>query len=129
MTAAAQSHTRKLPPFSKELIAARRSGVKLNVHLHAGDHAWRRAKYRHPPHVLCCPPDSNFEDFDWSCVRGLDITLIVWNRRWEEVDAFARHLVVSGSTLVAALGAFHDGGKITACESTFYRPTRAKAAA
>ena len=93
----------KSPPFANSLIAAKRKGARLNVFVHAGDHAWRRAKSRPEPHVLCCPPDADFTDFDWSCVAGLDLTLIVWNRTPDHVDAFAKHLVKAGASLVAAI--------------------------
>lgn len=75
----------------------------MNVFVHAGAESWRRAKNRPQPHVLCCPPNSGFEEFDWACVAGLGLTLVVWNRPDQFVDDFARHLVRCGASMVAAL--------------------------
>jgi hypothetical protein len=93
----------KFPPFANAVVAAKRRGQQLNVFVHAGDQSWRRAKSRAQPHVLCCPPDADFKDFDWGCVAGLSITLVVWNRPAELVAEFAMHLVRCGAALVVAL--------------------------
>jgi hypothetical protein len=121
---------RKLPPYARELMAARRRGVQVNLHLMAGDHAWRRAKGRSPPHVLCLPSGDSFDAFNWSCVSGLDVTLAVWNRPLEFVDGFARHLIHAGARRVAALGAHVvEDGAVRAVETTIYMPTRQRGAA
>lgn len=114
----------KLPPFARELVTARRRGQRVNLFIHAGDRAWDRARSRRPPDVLCLPPGEDFRTFDWSIVRGLSLVLVWWNGSPAEVDAFARHLVLSGAELVAALGATHDGKHVGAVRSTFYRPAR-----
>lgn len=111
----------KLAPYARELIAARKRGLRINLHVIAGEHAWRRAGKLNPPSVLCLPPEESFESFDWSCVAGLHVTLAVWNRPPQSVDAFARHLVLAGAELVAALGAQHDGERVMRCEPTYYR--------
>lgn len=119
----------RAPPYSKELIAARKRGEVVNVYLHAGDHSWRRVSRRRPPHILCLPPEQDFTEFDWSCIHGECITLVVWNRNDKWVDAFARHLVISGAELVAALNAEHDDRRVTRCFLLRYRPSRARRAA
>jgi len=112
------SRTRLLmPPYGRELAAARRRGESPNVFLHGGDRSWDRAKLRAPPEVLCLPPDANHYDYDWSLVQGLALTLIVWNREPSLVDSFARQLVIAGASLVAALSGDERG-----TFSTFYRP-------
>ena len=128
----ARASALKAPPYARDLIAAKRRGESLNLFVHAGDHAWQRAQRRAPPHVLCCPPDDEFKSFDWRCVSGLDLTLVIWNRDPEFVDAFARHLVRSGATLVAAIDGFDPA--LSAEEfprTTLYKPAplSAKAAA
>jgi hypothetical protein len=108
--------SKPLPPFGRELAEARRRGEFVNVFVHAGDHAWDRARRRAPPEVLCLPPDESADTYDWTVVKGLQITLIVWNRDEAFVDSFARALVIAGATLVAALT--NQGS------SSFYRPRK-----
>ena len=69
---------RRIPPFGRQLNAARMSGYApemLNVHLMVGARAWDRARLRAPPHVLVLPSDDSPESFDWQCVAGLTITV------------------------------------------------------
>jgi hypothetical protein len=106
--------SKPLPPFGRELSEARFRGEFPNVFIHAGDHAWNRAQKRAPPEVLCLPPDASADDYDWTIVKGLAVTLVVWDRDDEFVDTFARLLVIAGAKMVAALT--NEGG------STFYRP-------
>jgi hypothetical protein len=106
-----------LPPFGRELAAARRHGDTPNVHVHAGTRAWERARMRAPPGVLCLPPEAEYRHYDWAVCRGLALTLIVWDRPREFVDGFARQLVLDGAALVAALGSDREGATCT-----FYRP-------
>lgn len=116
----------KPPPFAKSLIAAKSKRLPLNVFIHAGEHSWRRAKNRPEPHVLCCPPDADYATFDWTCVGGLELTLIVWGRDEEYVDAFAAHLVRAGAKLVAAIAGFDPDIETTAAQRApqlkFYQP-------
>jgi hypothetical protein len=108
-----------LPPYGRELTDARRRGQKPNVHIHAGDRAWDRAKMRKPPEVLVCPSDADYRQYDWTACRGLSVTLIVWGRDAEAVEAFAEHLIRSGAELVCTLNAFEgEDGEI---QSMFYR--------
>ena len=119
-----------IPPYGHELLRARRQGVSLNVFVHAGDRSWDRARMRAPPHVLCLPPDESFRAYDWSAVKGLELTLVVWNRPPEQVDSFARHLVSCGAKLVASLGAsVDDQGKVAIACPLFYRPAHRVAVA
>jgi len=106
------------PPFAAAVLSAKARRQRLNVFIHAGDHAWRRAKARPQPHVLCCPPEEEFTAFDWSCVKGMEIALVVWNRAPGYVDAFAAHLVKSGATLVTAI----TGGEAAHPLLTIYKP-------
>jgi hypothetical protein len=123
MTARSKPAALPLPPFSRELLAAKRRRESLNVFLHAGDRSWDRARKRLPPHVLCCPPDADFAAFDWSCVERLHLTLVVWNREWSFVDGFARHLVISGAALVVAIGGYRAAGEESMrSHSTIYKP-------
>jgi hypothetical protein len=85
------------------------------VFIHAGDRAWDRAKGRRPPDVLCLPDDF-FALYDWRCVKGLAITLVVWGRDYKFIDHFARHLVLAGASMVCALNG-NDG------RSVLYRPS------
>jgi hypothetical protein len=73
--------------------------------------------------VLCCPPNADFREFDWSCVSGLGLTLVVWNRPAEFVDEFAKHLVRCGATLVAALNGPNRATSPDALvQMTIYKP-------
>lgn len=93
----------RLPPYAREVVAAKSRGERLNLFVHAGAEAWRRASGRPSPHVICLPPDKDFGDFDWSCVGGLTVTLVVWDRPGTFVCAFAEHLVRCGAERVAVL--------------------------
>jgi hypothetical protein len=95
--------SKPLPAFGRELQEARRRGEFPNVFVHAGDHAWDRAHRRAPPEVLCLPPDESAESYDWTVVKGLAVTLVVWDREEAFTDAFARLLVISGATLVVVV--------------------------
>ena len=128
----ARASALKAPPYARELIAAKRRGESLNVFVHAGDHSWRRAQRRAVPHVLCCPPDDQFLSLDWRCVSGLSLTVIVWNRPAQFVDDFARHLVISGAVLVAAINGFDPALDAKSLPvTTIYKPAamRSKVAA
>ena len=108
-----------MPPYGRELAAARTRGELPNVFIHAGDYAWDRAKLRSPPDVLCLPPDGDFRDYDWTPVKKLALTLIVWGRPNSWIDEFATHLVRAGAELVCALNAHQGDNKKV--ESMFYR--------
>lgn len=114
---------KQLPPYARELLAARRRGRPVNLFVHAGDYAWRRAKSRPPGEGLCLPSD-DFPAFDWRCIEDLSLVLVVWNRPPEFTAELARHLVRSGAALVAAIGRDESGtaGKI-------YKPEPAPVAA
>jgi len=101
-TAGTASHRRPLPPYGRELAEARRRGEAVNLFVHAGVGAWERAKARGAPHVLCLPPGSDFNSFDWTVVRGLSLMLIAWDLDEADVEAFGRHLVTCGAELVMA---------------------------
>lgn len=108
-----------LPAYGRELAEARRHGQKPNVFIHAGARAWERAKLRTPPEVLCCPPDADYRQYDWSMCRGLSVTLVAWGMEAQAIDDFAQHLVRSGAELVCALNAFEgESGEV---QSMFYR--------
>jgi hypothetical protein len=108
-----------IPPYGRELTAARRRRESPSVFIHAGERAWDRAKLRAPPEVLCLPPDADFRAYDWSILKNLGVTLVVWDREATWVDDFAQHLVRSGAELVCALNSYRgEGEKI---ESVFYR--------
>ena len=111
----------RAPPFSRELLRARKSGATPNLFIHAGEHAWERARSRPAGSVLLLPPGDDFRGYDWRCVRALPLTLVWWNGSPDLVDSFARHLVHSGADLVAALDAEHDGSRVVRCEPVFYR--------
>jgi hypothetical protein len=116
-------HRLPLPPFGRELAIAVRRRQQVNLFVHAGHRAWERARYRKPPNVLCLPPGDDFQNYDWSCVRGVDLALVVWNWPQEQVDLFARHLVaVGGASLVAALSAEHDGNRVFRVRHELYKP-------
>ncbi len=119
--------TLSAPPFARELTAARRRRDSLNVFIHAGDHAWRRAKLRRAPNVLCLPPDADFDSFNWSVINGLAVTLVCWNWPPERVDAFARHLVLAGASLVAAIGAAVENDRALSAPAVIYKPAPAVA--
>lgn len=119
----------KVPPFGRDLLKVRKHAGIPNLFILAGDHAWERARSRPAGSILLLPPGEDFHLYDWRCVRGLDLTLVWWNGTPEIVDAFARHLVLAGATLVAALGAIHDGYNVTRCEPVFYRLAPAEKAA
>jgi hypothetical protein len=112
------------PPYAKELLELRRRGGRPNLFLHAGDHAWRRAQGRPPGERMCLPPNVDYLAVDWTCIKGLELVLVVWGRDPEYVAEFARHLVRSGAALVAAIGR-GDSGTVGKC----YRPAPASVAA
>lgn len=112
------SAARRLPPYGRELVAARRAGVVPNVYLMVGPRAWARAALRHPPNVLVLPPGDSPADFDWRCCARLDITV----QATEEPDADRLALLVhclkrAGATLVAAI--YRDGPLIRV---EYFRP-------
>lgn len=111
------------PPYATELLAARRRGALPNVYIVAGDFAWRRAKRRGTTIDIPVPPDEDFTQIDWRCLAGLHVTLVVWNRPPDFVDALARHLVISGAALVAAIGQLRaSDGDVLESATLFYRP-------
>ena len=91
VSAGALSHRLMQPPFATELQDACRRGRRVNVFVFAGDHAARRATNRPAGERLYLPPDAESPDaFDWTCVRGLELMLVVWNRPPQFTAAYAR---------------------------------------
>lgn len=119
----------KAPAYARDLVRMRKAGGVPNLFIMAGDRAWDRARSRPAGSVLVLPHDESFEAFDWRCVRGLCVTLVWWNGEPATIDAFARHLILAGAELVAALGAIHDGSGVMSCQPTFYRLAPAQKAA
>ena len=98
------SAARRLPPYGRELVAARRAGVVPNVHLMVGPRAWARAALRHPPNVLALPPGDSPADFDWRCCAGLGVTVQAAEEADPERLALLIHyLLQAGTVLVAAI--------------------------
>lgn len=115
----------KAPPFARELVAARRRGEPINLHVFAGDHSWRRAQSRRPPHVLCLPPGDDPKQYDWKCAAGLSVTIAAWNLPPDQVEELARELIHAGAQLVVALAGLHDGHRVFDCTTSFYAPRAA----
>ena len=92
-----------MPPHGHTLREAKAAGLPINLFVHAGDSAWRRAQHRRAPAVLACPSESEPTDFDWSVVAGLPATVVCWNRPPAWVDSFGRELVLAGAAKVCLL--------------------------
>ena len=75
----------KLPPFASDLKKLRKrhsldSPLK-NAHVHAGNHAWERARIyidggAESVAHLVFPKDSEPGDFLWTCLAGLVVTIL-----------------------------------------------------
>jgi len=92
-----------MPPHARRLCEARAANLPINLIVHVGDAAFRRASHRRTPAVLACPPESEPTDFDWSVVAGLAATVVCWNRPQAWVDSFGRELVLAGAEKVCLL--------------------------
>lgn len=98
-----------VPPFAHELLAARIRGAPVNVFLMAGQHGWRRARARQPPNVLLLPEGERAVDFDWSCARGLHITLVQRCLTSVEIREIGFALINAGAVSVITVGHLGTG--------------------
>ena len=105
------SAARRLPPYGRELVAARRAGIVPNVHLMVGPRAWARAALRRPPNVLALSPGDSPTEFNWRCCAGLGITVQATEEPDSDRLALLVHcLIHAGAALVAAI--YRDGSLI-----------------
>ncbi len=107
---------RKLPPFGRQLAAARLRGADVNCWIFACRDAWGRARRRitniGPGSALVLPNDTDPAMLRWP-VHGLDL-LVLWpDGSSGDVEHLGHVLIQNGATLVSALG--RD-------ETLFFRP-------
>ena len=75
----------KMPPYASGLIKLRKrhslDNPLKNCHVHAGAHAWERAKTYSEGGAenvghLCFPKGAEPGDFLWTCLAGLTVTIL-----------------------------------------------------
>jgi hypothetical protein len=90
-----RQHKHPHPPYSREVIAARRAGEAVNVHIHVGPTAWDRAAKWAPGDRVVVPLDMDHSpsDFNFEFLEGLAVTL----------NALDADLVLARQVAVAAV--------------------------
>lgn len=89
MRTASMKRGRMLPPYAKEILAARRTGnlqgrwgaspdgLSVPVTLCVGENAWIAARQWSGHRLITLlPPGEDPAAFDWSCLRGADPVLL-----------------------------------------------------
>lgn len=109
MNALARSGVRPPPPHGFELLrAVRAEGAPRNLFVFTGPNSWTRAQNWSRGARLVLPPDCTPDDFDWSCVRGLDLVVNGRDERLDRLERLAYLLcVVAKATLVVVI--YTDG--------------------
>jgi len=98
---------KKLPPFGKRLKERMRSGSRpkngVNVYT-----SWNMGKVI--PHGITFPPEASADEFDWSFLKGCEISLINTNGNadYEKLKALAILLVESGVKSVGLIDPDHS---------------------
>jgi hypothetical protein len=93
------------PPYSREILSARRAGAPLNVHVQIGSQAWRRAKKWGFGTRMVVPLtfDRSPEHYDFSVLEGLSVTLNAIDADLILARRTAVAIVEAGARLVALL--------------------------
>jgi hypothetical protein len=95
----------KLPPYAREVIAARRAGEAVNVHIHVGKRAWDRAAKSGPGYrlVVFLDRDHSPADFDFEFLEGLAVTLNAVDADLTRARQVAISIIKQGAVLVVLL--------------------------
>ncbi len=77
MSAVLAPQIRRKPAYAREVIAARKAGQPVNVHVHVGPTAWDRAEKWGPGTRVVVPLDLDHGpgDYDFRFLEGLAVTL------------------------------------------------------
>jgi hypothetical protein len=100
----------------------------VNLFVFAGQGAWAKAKRRPAGHRVAVPPEQSWNEFEWSFVRGLGVTVIATGLGETDLCEFGTHLVRRGATTVAGL-LVADDHKLPTVSSYFFLPEPAAAGA
>ncbi len=93
------------PPYAREVIAARRAGESMNVHVHVGATAWDRAKTWGVGHCVVVPLDLHHSpgNYNFEFLEGLAVTINAVNADLILARQVAIAVVEQGASLAVLL--------------------------
>lgn len=101
---------RRLPPFGAAVLKAAKAGQRTNTFIIATPDAWSYNACRTDRVVL--PPDASPDDFDWSCFRGQEPTIIGGTSELPRLRRLCWLLMRAGAPLICLL--WREDGRVRA---------------
>jgi hypothetical protein len=99
----------KPPPYGREFREARKDGRYVNPWIFAGRRAFELASRRGPGRLVL-PEGADPADFDWRCVRGLDVVCRWPGASVQECDALGALLIRAGARTALVLDDLRQDG-------------------